>query len=459
MAASSNSERLTPLDLLMPRTYITALFTFQTTKTNILVIKSLQNGLDSLANTIPWLSGRVCPTAATKEHGRSLEIRYGSDDPSLALMDKGTIDASYEALSAEGIPPDAIPADVWPLPMMIDEDLFEKGAPVFGASLFRFADGQGAGLCISIHHNAVDATGFADIVRLWAQYTAGLVPVYQHGNRLDRLAGILKSDLQVISLKTTDDLFELHPEYSRMPPTFPTEFAPCTCKIFTLSVTQINAYKERLEGYPSGMPSTNTLVCALIWSAITRARAQRCPDLGRESSRLAMAVNGRRRLGAEFSSPENPYLGNTILYSLAHSVVSDLNSLLESPVSFAKTCDVIAQSQSPTKINSRHIAEAYELVGRVDDYRTVFVGWDLFSSRDLTITSWADLDLYAMTFGEGLGQPEFIRIPSSVADGVGIVLPRGRAASISEVVEIMVMLRTDDMAILEQDTIWKNFGA
>ncbi|KAI0531653.1 transferase family-domain-containing protein [Xylaria digitata] len=355
MAASSSSERLTPLDLLMPRTYITALFTFRTTQTNLFVTKSLHNGLDSLANAIPWLSSRVCPTAATKEHGRSLEIRYSADDPSPTFIDKGTVDASYEALSAEGIPPDAIPADVWPLPMMIDEDLFEKGAPVFGASLFGFIDGQGVGLYVGIHHSAVEATGFADIVRLWAQYTARSAPAYQHGDRLDRLSGILKSDLQAISPKTTDDLFELHPEYSQMPPTFPTEFVPCICKIFTLS------------------------------SAITRARAQRCPDLGRESSRLAMA------------------LGNAILYLLAHSTVSDLNSLLESPASFATTCDVIAQSQSPAKINSRHIAEVYDLVGRVEDYRTVFVGWDLFSSRDLTITSWANLDLYDMTFGEGLG--------------------------------------------------------
>ncbi|KAJ8132512.1 hypothetical protein O1611_g1107 [Lasiodiplodia mahajangana] len=96
----------------------------------------------------------------------------------------------------------------------------------------------------------------------------------------------------------------------------------------------------------------------------------------------------------------------------------------------------------------------------MEDYRTVFVGWDLFGSRDLTITSWADLGLYNASFGEGLGKPEFVRIPSSPADGVVIVLPRKRGeGATSEVVEVMVMLRTDDMTVLEKDAAWKNFSA
>ncbi|KAI0096921.1 transferase family-domain-containing protein [Nemania sp. FL0031] len=419
MATSSASWWLSPLDLLMLRTYITAVFTFRTTQTDPSIPQSLQNGLDNLAKitrpvSVPWLSGRVCPTTANKEQGRGLEIQYSLNDPSPTLMDKGTVEASYETLSALGLPPDAIPTAVWPVPQMIDEELFEKGAPIFGASLFRFAGGKGVGLCVSIHHNAVDATGFAEIVRLWAQYTAGLAPLQtvQSSSRPARLTSALESDLQAVSPQTVDDLFKLHPEYSRMSPAFPTEFPPCSCKIFTLSIAQINAHKGRLQEHLPDSLSTNTLVCALVWSAITRARAQRRPDFAQESSQLAMAVNGRRRLGAEFSSPEDPYLGNIII-----------------------------------------------LVERMEDYRTVFVGWDLFGSRDLTITSWADLDLYDTTFGEGLGRPDFIRIPCSPADGVGIVLPRKKGAATGEVVEVMVMLRTDDMTILENDAVWNNFSA
>ncbi|KAI0455712.1 hypothetical protein F5B21DRAFT_503001 [Xylaria acuta] len=135
-----------------------------------------------------------------------------------------------------------------------------------------------------------------------------------------------------------------------------------------------------------------------------------------------------------------------------------------SPASFAKICDAIAQSQSPAKTNPGHVAEVCGLVERAEDHGTIFVGWGIVGSRDLTITSWADLDLYGVAFGHGeeeeeLGRPDFVRVSSSAAaDGVGIILPRKRnPAATNEVIEIMIMLRSDDMVLLEQDTMWKDF--
>ena len=99
---------------------------------------------------------------------------------------------------------------------------------------------------------------------------------------------------------------------------------------------------------------------------------------------------------------------------------------------------------------------------RVDDYKTIFFGWDLFGARDLTITSWADLDLYDMEFGEGLGKPEFIGVPYAEADGVGLILPRKRgvpnsAGGSDEVLDIMVMLRREDMDALDSDFMRESF--
>ncbi|KAK6813742.1 hypothetical protein RU639_010178 [Aspergillus parasiticus] len=66
------------------------------------------------------------------------------------------------------MPMEAIPSEVWPVPSMIDDALSATGAPVFAASLFRFTD-QGVGLCVCLHHNAVDATGITKVIRLWAR--------------------------------------------------------------------------------------------------------------------------------------------------------------------------------------------------------------------------------------------------------------------------------------------------
>lgn len=67
-----------------------------------------------------------------------------------------------------------------------------------------------------------------------------------------------------------------------------------------------------------------------------------------------------------------------------------------------------------------------------------------------------------MEFGEGLGKPEFIRVPYAEADGVGLILPRKRGVANSaggsdEVLDVMVMLRREDMDALDSDFIWKSF--
>ncbi|KAI0468818.1 transferase family-domain-containing protein [Xylaria cf. heliscus] len=466
MTELSTSKQLSlgPLDLLMPRTYISVLFTFRTDAPSPSIIEDLQGGLDNLSKTVPWLSGQVFPTTTSTKPG--LEIRYHANAPGPKLLDKGAIGASYETLSASGLQPDTIPDTIWPVPAMITEDLFASGVPVFGASVFRFADGKGVGVCVSAHHNAVDATGFAALVRLWGQHVAGSpLPSSSSSSSAEdmytysraRLAAAAALDLKALSSATVKDLFEAHPEYASAPPALPAEFPACACKLFAVPVARIEARRQRLKKtHASAPPSTNTLVCALVWACITRARRRR--GAGHESSRLAMAVDGRRRLGDGFSG--SPYLGNAVLYSLATCPASELDSVAESPEAFAAVCDAVAQSQAPAKIDARHVAEVCALVERAGDYRGVFVGWDLFGSRDLTVTSWADLDLYGTVFGGGLGTPEFVRIPSSAADGVGIVMPRKRGVTPKdEVVEVMVMLRSDDMALLEQDAMWKDFTA
>ncbi|KAH7120554.1 transferase family-domain-containing protein [Dactylonectria macrodidyma] len=468
MTNTLNIERLTPLDLIMPRTYVSAHLAFRTTEPIPSILPRIQHGLEGLSKQLPWLSGKVHPTTVADGEAPGLELRWDADQPVLAVVDKGTIEESFETLSAEGMPPSALPTGVWPVPSMIDEALYARGATIFGASLFRFGDGRGVGLCISIHHNAVDATGFAEIVKLLVQNIAAS----EHSSlvsfgtgRLNQLSQALSSDLSTVSSESTDNLFASHPEYSKAPPAFPSEFPSSTSKVLTIPIARINSIKEAFSKSMSKTPTTNTVVSALLWSAITRARLQRNSTLAGETSRLAMAVDGRRRIGDKLSTPETPYIANAVLYSLAKLSVEDLNnsSAEDMEQSLSKVCDVISQSQSSTAITPRHIAEVYSLTDRVEDYRTIFVGWDLFSSRDLTITSWADLDLYNLNFGSDLGKPEFIRVPYTEADGVALVLPRkrevGDADASGETIEVMVMLRRDDMAVLENDGLWKTLEA
>lgn len=456
MHDSNCVETLDPLDSSMPRTYIRVAWIFEPTGSLQQTTQKLQYGLDKLAKQVGWISGKIHPVPPTPGSASSLEIRWNSNNTP-ALVDQGSIPTSYRWASSHGMLAEAIPSEVWPLPGMIDDTLFTAGAPVFGASIFRFAD-EGVGLCVCLHHNAVDATGVSEILRLWSRnitdpgFTLSSAP----DSRSERFAQALSFDLQKTSSMTPDEILSRHPEYSSIPPTLPEGFPACRSKMFTISLHWVDILKELMRKYASTPLTTNTVICALTWAAITRVRIKSNPSLAAEKVRLATAVNGRHRISETFSSPESPFLGNAVFYSLSRRSAGTLAGTDETPVStLAQVCDQIAHSQSDSVINSRHIAEVYRLVDLMEDCtKSLFVGWDLFRSRDLTITSWADLDLYGVDFGEDIGKPKYVRMPSMEADGVAIILPRQRAVE-HEVLEVIVMLRNEHMDALEEDTMWQ----
>ena len=200
---------------------------------------------------------------------------------------------------------------------------------------------------------------------------------------------------------------------------------------------------------------------ALIWGSITRARLHRDPTLENKTSRLCTAVNTRQKINQGQFVDESPYFGNAVVYSLSSCSAASLAKSDETPVSeLARICEEITQSYSESVINPHHIAETCRLIEKLEDYRSLFLGWDLFGSRDLASTSWADLELYNMNFGELLGCPQFIRMPYIEADGIVVVLPRRKAiAGPEDTLEVMVLLRTDDMASLEIDSMWQTLGS
>lgn len=422
----------------MPRTYISALLTFRRPAPTASLSKSLQKSLNALAEKFPFLSGRVVLNSPC------LEITYSGSE--VLLLDKGYIGTSYDSLARRNMPPSDIPVGVWPFAQAIDEDSCEAGAPVFGASMFRFADDSGIGICVSMHHNVVDGNGFAEVIKLWTKsINSDLVEEAKIEDRHLRLGRALEAHRCDLKLDP-DALFAKHQEYSKQPPALPAEFPPCMSKVLGVSMSKIESTKKILgQKY-----STNTILSAFVWAAITQSRLHRYPHLSQMASRLATAVNGRQRISPEFSTAEQPYLGNVVLYAIADVAVEQLISAATD--SLAKICEAITASQAPTKINARHISEVHNLVTTVPDHRAIFPGWDLFNSRDLTITSWADLDIYASSFGSELGKPEFVRVPYSEADGVAMILPRKRGTE--ETIEVMVMLRRDDMQILEKLDIW-----
>ena len=445
----------------MPRCYTRILLAFPVDRPLEELLSVLQKGLDVTCKSMPWLAGRVIPTTSSTTGKPSLEIHWNADQSPPKVLDLGKIPTVYEEASKDALPLTAIPDETWPAPGMIDNKMYDSGAPVLIAGVVQFADSKGIGLCICLHHNVVDGGGFGEVVRLWSLHTSSNSPpaVFQASRRrLDRLTAALASHTAALGTVSLDSLLNRHPEYSTSF-TRPSFFPPCASKVFRLRTARLAELKSDLRTHATEPFSINTVLCAVIWSVFTVLRHRREPTLypADRRPRLGMAVNGRPRISPDFSTPETPYPGNVNLYSLAQTPASTLVSAgANDAAALAKVCAAIAASNAPSKVNTRHVAECAALIDRLDDYRTLLPGWTVYNGPDLTVTSWANLGIADADFGTGLGVPEFVRVPYARADSLCIVLPRRRKGveEGNDVMEVVVMMREDDLAAIEREGLW-----
>jgi hypothetical protein len=178
-----------------------------------------------------------------------------------------------------------------------------------------------------------------------------------------------------------------------------------------------------------------------------------------------MAVNGRTRLGESFEGAgARPYIGNVNLYSVTNLDLDTLTRLGQSPPPDAgwASSDALARvveaiSTSIARVDRQSIVDVITMAEQVPSIASIQPGWDVFGGRDLSITSWANLNTYSVDFGPHLGLPDFVRLPYAEVDGLVIVLPR-RRTSTPETIEVVVMLRQDDMAELERNEIWRSWS-
>ncbi len=473
MAANLGVERLTPLDLVMANVYTSQLVLFRTTEPLSAVTETLQRGLDALCKQVPWLSGRVYPTEAAPLQRPGVEIRWTTDDKPPVLANKGLIPLEYDSLAAAGMPPSSIPDHVWPVPNTnpLREHSSGVGAPVLAVSVFGFGDNQGLGLCVSMLHSAGDAAGFDQLLRLWASHVrtrpAATTPCpVRVEDRQRWLPRALAPDLDVVSTASLRELFALHPEYTTSPPTPPPAvFPPSACRVLEVPLRQIDLVKEHVAEHMAAKPSTNTILTALLWSAVSRVREKRSPALASETSELMTAVNGRRHLikDSDRTEGQDVYLGNVVSNCLVRLPVIQVSAAHdeEDGRALAALCEVVSGSTRRARCSRRHFAEIYSLIDRVDDYRMIRQGWNWFGSRDFATSSWANFEIYSTDFGPQLGRPDRLRLRAVEGDGNAIILPRRRRLTADdtpeEVLEVMLLLRQDDMEALGKDGLWSRF--
>ncbi|KAI9154749.1 Trichothecene 8-O-acetyltransferase [Paramyrothecium foliicola] len=452
-------EALTPFDLIMTDIYFAVLLTFQPSSQIETAIQNHKRGLEGLCKTIPWITGRIVQADPTEKQQLSLQMQWSVNDEVLQLCDKGTVALSYEQLAAEGMQPSSIPSHVWPQDDVNAKSDFTMGSPVFSASFFRFSNDTGLGLSILVHHKSVDIAGLAMLIRQWAASTANR-PVERfitsHNHRQKFLSVVLGDHLETANSQSVETLMQLHRCNTVVPPSRPAKLPARASKVFRLSVAQINTLRPSLIKLGVAVPTTNTILTALVWQAITRARTQRDPALLTRNSRLTTSVKCRKRLSS------GSYFGKFVVFARAELSMTEMSaSEVNYQRQLAWICSNIDKMQSSEEIDRRRFAEVYSLCQRIGGNNLISAGEVSLEPNDILITSYANTDFYDLDFGPRLGKIDFFRPYDFAMDSVLYILPRertykGRDAA-DEVIEIFAMLRQDDMEVLERDPIWTRF--
>jgi hypothetical protein len=118
--------------------------------------------------------------------------------------------------------------------------------------------------------------------------------------------------------------------------------------------------------------------------------------------------------------------------------------------------DIASQlRRSLNSIDDHHIRSAATLLQNEKDKSTFFYGANAVAGRDLTISSWAGLQSALVSFGCALGQPTFVRRAIQAdCEGLAYLTP----TTIDGDIDVAVSLRRDDLDVLEQDSVWKQFA-
>ncbi|KAK8051667.1 hypothetical protein PG993_003052 [Apiospora rasikravindrae] len=455
----SSSSPLSPLDWLMPRTYIRQMLCFSASPStssspaasrNIPgeseVAQTLRDGLAATAAEVPCLLSRV--VGLTYPHGAvGLSRPYQSIEDMFDVRDVSQ-DYSFTELKEKGFPPDVLGRGGFtPETSQSDEE------PVFRARLSLVEGGFVLG--IAVHHSTTDITGFGVLLKTWAADCRRLRDRSENWSdlhlidaaMLDRAAvrdlgsGVAGSDIP--STIPTVLFFrdgEPVPKPAAVAP--PSGFATAVFYFSPASLGLLKALAtDRLLSVAADVPwvSTSDVLTALLWSAVVAAEAPPLPLLDGDDkttsiSTISIPVNFRGRCDPPLS-PE--YLGAAFARAAASAPVRELVSMAalssaadgDGPQRHRAdtTADTLLAKAAATirrairdQVDGQSIRAAVAYTAAQPDITRV----KRRPADGISMVSWADQGLCALDWGPHVGRCETVRLGKMPGRRYPIVLPR-----------------------------------
>lgn len=454
---------LSPLDQVITPLYIRfALCTpahAPTLKDQEILWRSLQLGLQTTVTQIPFLGGilREDHDSRGRPHiasGPGILFRHVDLTEDRSLSYRELRDAHFPSNAFDG---DML-APVGPIP--------EKSEAAVMAAQANFVQ-DGLILTVCFHHFAVDAAAVGSVLRTWAENTRSnhgsgselksvesfppeildRTPLLGSG-RLDSKDNIkhypqyklLSATAPPPSVKSSDQAEPSPSSSSSSPPTIP----PIKSAILYFSACSLSTLKALASSTASldtSYISTNDSFSAFLWSSITKARglaSHHDEDFNPRESRLLFSINCRKLFNPPVPSS---YLGNVIIYGAADQPISILKNPSELPAAAA------AIRTAVNRVNCDHVQGLISLINSLSTPADLQPDMNCFLGPDLAMTSWRDMGISGLDWGQGIGKVERLRVLATAFDGIILVLPALEDGGL----EIFIGLEAEAMERLVKD--------
>ncbi|RDL41613.1 Uncharacterized protein BP5553_01592 [Venustampulla echinocandica] len=450
LPTSPAMQRLSPLDMNMPRLYGTRWilsFPLESGADKAQIYEGLRRGLAHTISSIPWIAGNIGP-----EDGRDLKenrvqivdsstgVRFQYNDLTGALP-------SYAELKAEHFPLSKFTtAQLSPLGVMP-----EPPEPVMAAQA-NFIEG-GLLLTVGVHHAVCDASAVGTIIDTWAHNTAATstsepvsfskydTPSNDRSPLMVGAPGAKLTDFPEYILQPTPSAAAADVNMEQMAKTG-FSLPPMTTCIFHFSPASLVALKAAAEAY-----STNDALSGFLWRHMTLARNPIQPsgsivpdEDGEKTTAILYAANIRTRC-----SPPLPhsYLGNASMGTITERLSI---STLTSSSGLKTAASAVRKSLQRLVDTPNRIPLTIGLIDARPDPTELRFAYHGFLGPDISSTSWADIGVYESVWGQ-LGKVESFRVPGEGADGAIAVFPRLKQGGL----EVMVALEAEAMQRLIGD--------
>ncbi|KAI5460383.1 trichothecene 3-O-acetyltransferase [Mariannaea sp. PMI_226] len=414
------------------------------------IITTLQNGLERMSQSLPWVAGQVVQVPGPEGSSGVFKIRALDKTPGLIIKD---LRGDPSAPTMESLRRSEFPMT------MFDEDLIAPrrtlpGGPNFDPSgpepvLILQINWIEGGLILTVNgqHAAMDMTGQGELMRLLSKACKN-EPFTDEELVTQNLARDSIVPFLDDSYEPGDELVEQivppapQPSASTETPSPPPKALWVYFSFDPKSLSELKTETEKSLDASTPFISTDDALTALVWKSTTRSRAPRLQLTS--NTKLSRAVNVRSCVGAPSGYPG-------LLQSMTYHNET-VQQLLEAPLGVIAS-KIRAELESD-RLRFRVQALA-TYVKRLSD-KSGFSFTALSNpGTDVMLSSWAKVNCWDLDFNLGLGKPESVRRPMfTPVESLMYMMPKAPNGEIS----MAISLREEDMERLKKDEEFMKYG-